>query len=160
MIDSLKTKLIELKLSSKPILAEPELENNNDTALNKVADLLSQDIDIFIFNTEAITPKYAIEIGQKIKQLCAEFNTMFFLKGKVDVAYILNPDCILLDSNNLSIHHTKEILGEDILIGYIGNYPNTIPELPDFIIDGHAINSKTPVFKMIQTNKNLKTLIK
>ena len=79
MIDSLKTKLIELKLSSKPILAEPLLENNNDVALNKVADLLSQDIDIFIFNTEAISPKYAIEIGQKIKQLCAEFATMFFL---------------------------------------------------------------------------------
>ena len=157
--NNFKTKIIKIKLGTPKQIAEPSFENDESNILDEVASLLINGVEVLVFNTYLLTPRKALTLGKKIKQLCAEFNAILLLKGKADVAFAIKPDAFILDKDNIDIHLAKEILGEDCLIGYLGNFDKNNPIKPDFIINGHAISEKTLVFRIFETKQYSKTLI-
>ena len=145
-----RLKLMQVKLGNNKQFFEPVYKDNENQFLNEIATTFITWIDIIVFNTYDLTPKLAKELGIKIKQLCAEFETMFILKGKVDIAYIIKPEAILLDKDNINAHDAREILGEDILVGHIGNLDSTTLEGLDFIINEHAIFKEKPCYQIYE----------
>lgn len=155
--NELKTKIIQIKLGNNKKFIEPINFNDENLVLNDIATRLISGVEIIVFNTYDLTPHQSINLGAKIKQLCAEFDGTFILKGKIDVAYILRPDAVILDKQNIDIHHTREILGEDCLIGFLGEVSQD--ETPDFIINEHAFTKEIPIFKATEDINNPETLI-
>ena len=95
---------------------ENDIKNENDF-LNKLAAILSKDTDIFeIKNTKLSTANF-LELAEKIKLICAEFNIIFLISDRSDIAFAINCDGVCLGENEISAHTARHILSEEKIIG-------------------------------------------
>lgn len=109
----------ELKLKNKNNYLVIDKINNEDAFLDRLASLLNSGIDFVEFDPTTLPPQKAIQLGQKIQQLCTEFNTTFVITERADIAFTLEADGIILSINSFTPHQAKEILGEKALIGIV-----------------------------------------
>lgn len=145
-----KLKIILLKSKQNYTTARLNTLIDETALLDRIAKALNFGTDILELEFDDVVFVNAIEIGKKIKLLCAEFNSLLIIKERSDIAFVLEADGIALNSSSIDIHSAKHILGENVLIGYNAN---TLEEAytaeslgADYIISNSNINVKIPVF--------------
>ncbi len=150
MKDLLKAKYRQLKIDSKSIYLMVNIDKykDDDILLNNIASAISGGIGIVELST-GNNPSRLLNIAQKVKILCLEFDVTLILKDRIDVAFLMEADGVSLDSNNLDSNSVRQILGENILIGSYNcsndDYDFLIRELPETC-------TNIPVFTLCNEN--------
>jgi thiamine monophosphate synthase len=141
MEDLLRDNIIKLKLENKNqavYVANIDVENI-DVLLDNIAKELYSGADIIIFDANLMSDdRMCIEVANKIKLLCGEFDASFFIKGRADIAYIVRSDGILLDNTDVYPEYAHEISGHNSILGFVGE-PDVNNDLIDFIIDDKVL---------------------
>ena len=88
-----------------------------DLFLNAVASALKGGVDIVQLREKNMTANKIMELGKKVKLLCAEHNALFIVNDRVDIAFALNADGVHLGQDDMDVKSAREILGEGAIIG-------------------------------------------
>ena len=117
------------KINIKDFKNENELLDNIGYNLNCGTD----EIELYSYTKAS----EIIKISKKIKLLCGEYNALFIIKNRADIAFITDSDGIILSQDELGINDIKRLLDENKLIGKeitnINQLENIISEGYDFI---------------------------
>lgn len=116
MDEKLRKHLTDYKIRNrqKRFVANFTDETNADKFLDELAKELNSGADLIIFKTNANTG-ISIEIAQKAKLLCAEFDATFLIYDRADIAYLIEADGMALDPKSISESNAKKILGDNVL---------------------------------------------
>lgn len=85
-----------------------------DEFLDNLAKELSNGTDLIIFKTSAATG-ISLDVARKAKLLAGEFDATFLIYDRADIAFLTEPDGILLDEKSISEHDARKILGDDAI---------------------------------------------
>lgn len=96
---------------------------SDDKFLDAVASALSGGVDIVQLREKKSNAKRIIELGHKIRQLTSEYNALFIINDRVDIAKIVKADGVHLGQDDIEIDYAKEILGNDKIIGISTHEP-------------------------------------
>ena len=136
MEDILRKNIIKLKLENKNQAVYVTNIDVTDTnvLLDKIANELCSGADIIIFDARLISDdRNCVEVANKIKLLCGEFEASFLIKGRADIAFIVGADGILLDAEDVHPKYAHEISGHNSILGFVGE-PDINQDLIDFMI--------------------------
>lgn len=119
MPDKLKKHYNKYILGNKKLclIANPDSFENEDDFLNAAASSLNGGVDIIQFSGHSMPSKKFIELGKKVKLLCAEYNVVFIIHDRADIAFILDADGIHLEQDSMDIIDVRKILGDNAVIG-------------------------------------------
>ena len=109
----------ELKLNNKNNYLVINKINNEDAFLDGLASSLNNGTDFVEFNPTFYPTQQAILLGRKIQQLCLEFDAIFVITERADIAFTLDADGIIISPDSFTPHQAKEILGEKALMGIV-----------------------------------------
>ena len=90
---------------------------DEDKILNDIAEKICGDFDILEVENGGMPDGKFLRICKKIKLLCAEFDAIFLIKSRCDIAFLCDADGVYLEQDDINIHCAREILGENSLIG-------------------------------------------
>ncbi|CCY63553.1 MAG: thiamine phosphate synthase [Candidatus Gastranaerophilaceae bacterium] len=149
-----KYKNIIFKNKKYCIIADNFGFKNDDEFLDNIADFLSKNKCIISFVKNGITDKKYIDLSRKIKILCNEFNSIFMVNSRADIAFITESSGIILNKDDISVNDAAEILGENSFIGIITDKltcDDIADENIDFILcenvdENQILNTGKPVF--------------
>lgn len=85
-----------------------------DVFLDSLASSLNN--AIIVFDTENLTDIVALYLVQKIKMLCAEFDTPILIKNRADLTFLSGVDGVYLTKNSVGVSNSRKLLGEDFII--------------------------------------------
>lgn len=125
----------------------PDSFKNENDILDYTARELNNGVDIIELDTKNICAGEIIKLSSKIKLLCAEYDAVFIIKNRADIAFAVCADGILLGQNELCIHTAEEILPPNTLIGV--ETSDITDNNADFVVQK---TDKTKL-KNIQTNE-------
>ena len=91
---------------------------------------------IYLLKNNVLSSKKFILLAEKIKLICAQFEVIFLLTNRCDVAFALDCDGIVLEQNEIDGHIARHILGNEKIIG------------------SYDINDKYADFYIIENNDN------
>ncbi len=118
----LKKQLIEIKTKNRKLIKFEIKETQKDDAiLNEIASLIKDEKSLLLLTFKEISDKKAIDICNKIKQLCELFDCTFAIKSRADIALLTCADAIILDENSITKTQAEEIVTEETLIGFTKN---------------------------------------
>jgi len=131
---------------------------NND--IDTIANVLKNNIKIIILAQYKQNDKYFLSEANKIRQLCAYYESLLIIHSRCDIAKIIDADGIYLNKNSIDIINAINILGKDKLYGTFENCKNNI-ELSDFTIAKNKFNSfDNNIFYINNPNSNKKVIFK
>lgn len=118
-MNKLKEQFNNIKLNNKKLylIANSDNFENDDTFLDAIASSLDGGVDILRLTGTNKSAEQIIELGKKIKLLCAEYNATFIINDRADIAFILEADGLHLEQNSIDIKSARKILGENPIIG-------------------------------------------
>ena len=125
MWDKLKEQYNKYMLENKKLYLvtnSDKFETETDF-LNAVASDLQGGVDILQLREKTMCANKFIELGKKIKLLCAEYNTTFIVNDRVDIAYILEADGVHLGQDDMDVASARKILGNNAIIGISTHAP-------------------------------------
>lgn len=129
MNTKLKKQLIEIKTKNRKLIKFEIKETQKDDAiLNKIASLIKDEKSILLLTFKEISDKKAIDICNKIKQLCEMLDCTFAIKSRADIAHLTCADVLVLDNNSINEEQAKEIITEETIIGFDQNNEITFKE--------------------------------
>lgn len=145
MWDKLKEQYNKYMLENKKLYLvtnSDKFETETDF-LNAVASALKGGVDILQLREKTMSANKIIELGKKIKLLCAEYNTTFIVNDRVDIAYILEADGVHLGQDDMDVASARKILGNNAIIGISTHAPEQAKKAVD---DGADYIGVGPVF--------------
>ena len=89
--------------------------------LDRLAFSLKNGVDIIEFDPTPFQTQKAINLSKKIKQLCDVFDTTFIIRERLDIAFTIAADGVILTTTSFTPEQAREILGENALIGILCN---------------------------------------
>lgn len=150
MNKSLKDRLVQIKILDKDdlLIVDYSLFAKETEILDYLASLMIEKSVIIQLKTKGVAPKEIIRVGKKIKNLCAQFDSIFILEGRADIALELEADGIFLDKDDIPVSLANEILGENIILGGSFEVIDCENNLFDYFCTEEKISSdiKKPVF--------------
>ncbi len=119
MWDKLKEKYNKIMLADKKLylVTNSDKFESEDLFLDAVASALKGGVDIVQLREKNMTANKIIELGKKIKILCAEYGATFIVNDRVDIAYILKADGVHLGQEDVNIKSARQILGNNAIVG-------------------------------------------
>lgn len=121
--------------------------NSEDDFLDAIASALKGGVDILQLREKSMPAKKIIELGKKIKQLCLQYNVIFIVNDRVDIAAILEADGVHLGQDDLDVKSAREILkninGGNCIVGVSTHAPE---QALDAVKDGADYIGIGPVF--------------
>ena len=145
-----KINKILLKIKKEYVVINQFNPRDENTILDKLAKKIISENCMVEFNPTNLTDKNAVKLGKKLKQLCAEFNSLLIIKDRIDIALAINSNGVILDRNSIDISDAKNILGEHFIIGYSitesENIENILAQNIDFLKSQQNINVNIPIF--------------
>ena len=84
-----------------------------------------------------------IELGRKVKLLCAEYGATFIVNDRVDIAYVLEADGVHLGQDDMDVASAREILGHNAIVGVSTHAPEQAQKA---VADGADYIGMGPVF--------------
>ncbi len=145
MWDKLKEQYNKYMLENKKLYLvtnSDKFETETDF-LNAVASALKGGVDILQLREKTMSANKIIELGKKIKLLCAEYNATFIVNDRVDIAYILEADGVHLGQDDMDVASARTILGNNAIIGISTHAPEQAKKAVD---DGADYIGVGPVF--------------
>lgn len=97
--------------------------DSEDDFLDAVASALQGGVDILQLREKTMPAKKILELGKKVKQLCTQFETLFIVNDRVDIALLLQADGVHLGQDDLDVESARKILGENSIIGVSTHAP-------------------------------------
>lgn len=96
---------------------------SEDEFLNAVAAALQGGVDILQLREKNMPANKILELGKKVKQLCLEYNTIFIVNDRVDIAALLEADGVHLGQDDLDVKSARKILGSNCIVGVSTHAP-------------------------------------
>lgn len=143
----------ELKMNIKKYLLDKRklyLVTNSDAFksdgefLDRVALALKNGVDIIQLREKNRPAKETIELGYKIRELASNFNALFIVNDRIDIAKIVKADGVHLGQDDISLKTAREILGDEFIIGISTHCPDDAIKAQK---DGADYIGVGPVFK-------------
>lgn len=118
MNNTLTEKLFEIKIDSKSacFFIQPKATDDENNILDRIATKISQTPAIIILSGENLSDKKFIELTEKVRYLCSEFDSTLLIHNRADIAFLTEADGIYLDSAGISSKQVANIIGENSII--------------------------------------------
>ncbi|HSA07431.1 MAG TPA: thiamine phosphate synthase [Candidatus Gastranaerophilales bacterium] len=97
--------------------------NNQDDFLNAIAASLKGGVEIVQLREKTANAKEIIEIGKKVRDLCAVYDALFIINDRIDIALALEADGVHLGQDDIDVKTARNILGNDVIIGLSTHAP-------------------------------------
>lgn len=129
----------QLRLYNKNvcIIFDPCDFDDDNNLLDAIALVLNSGIKMIQLN-DTVCAGRLLELSIKIKQLCAQYEAVFILRGRVDIAQLSESDGVFLLSDGISADMARKLLGEQSIIGVSANTEyeaeNAIKNGADYIV--------------------------
>lgn len=126
MWHQLKEKGVSSKISEDKklyLVTNSDQFDSDDEFLDAIASALEGGIDILQLREKNMSAKKILELGKKIKQLCLQYDTIFIVNDRIDIAYMLEADGVHLGQDDLDIKAAREILGDKCIVGISTHEP-------------------------------------
>lgn len=125
MWEKLRDKYHQIKLGEKKLylVTNSDQFDSDDEFLDAIASALEGGVDILQFREKSMCAKKILELGRKIKQLCLQYNVLFIVNDRVDIAAILEADGVHLGQDDLDVKSAREILGDGSIVGVSTHAP-------------------------------------
>ena len=125
MWDKLKEKYNKFMLEDKKLylVTNSDKFESEDLFLDAVASALKGGVDILQLREKNMPANKIIELGKKVKLLCAEYGAIFIVNDRVDIAYVLDADGVHLGQDDMDIESARKILGFNAIIGISTHAP-------------------------------------
>ena len=145
MWNKLKEKYNKLILGNKKLylVTNSDKFENDDAFLDAVASALKGGVDILQLREKTMPANRIIELGKKIKLLCAEYGATFIVNDRVDIAYVLEADGVHLGQDDMDVESARKILGNNAIIGVSTHAPEQAQKA---VADGADYIGMGPVF--------------
>jgi len=121
--------------------------NSDNEFLDAVASALKGGVDMVQLREKNSPANRIIELGRKIKLLCAEYNALFIINDRVDIAYILEADGVHLGQDDIDVASARKILGSSAIIGVSTHAPEqalkAVEDNADYIGVGPVFTTPT-----------------
>ena len=118
--------------------------DSDEEFLDRVALALKNGVDIVQLREKNRPAKEIIKLGLKIRELTSNFNALFIVNDRVDIAKIVKADGVHLGQDDISFASAREILGEEAIIGISTHKPDDAIRA---MADGADYIGVGPVFK-------------
>lgn len=118
--------------------------NSDDEFLDRVALALKNGVDIIQLREKSRPAKEIIELGFRIRELASNFNALFIVNDRIDIAKIVKADGVHLGQDDISYCAAREILGDEYIIGISTHCPDDALRA---MKDGADYIGVGPVFK-------------
>lgn len=150
-----KQNLIRYSFTTKKHCYEVNAANYSEVEelLDKVAEKLATEDVIILFDGSAYSDRTCIEVAEKIKFLSEEYDSIFLIRSRADIAYLIGADGVCLNVDDLTPLQAHEIVGEKVLIGIEGadfdssKYPVDY-KIHDGLLSTNVIDNRIPVRKL------------
>ena len=145
MWDKLKEKYNKLMLEDKKLylVTNSDKFETEDLFLNAVASALKGGVDILQLREKNMPANKILELGKKVKLLCAEYGATFIVNDRVDIAYVLEADGVHLGQDDMDVESARKILGNNAIIGISTHAPEQAQKA---VNDGADYIGMGPVF--------------
>lgn len=146
MWEKLKEKYNQLKLSDKKLylVTNSDSFDSDDAFLDAIASALEGGVDILQLREKNMSAKKIVELGRKIKQLCLQYDAIFIVNDRIDIAQILEADGVHLGQDDLDVQSARDILGSNIIVGVSTHAPEQALRA---VADGADYIGVGPVFE-------------
>ena len=125
MFEELSKKLKLKRLEDKKLylVTDRKSFSSVDEFLDAVAASLKGGVQIVQLREKTATAKELVELGRKVKELCALYDALFIINDRVDVAHIVGADGVHLGQDDIDIDSARHMLGKDSIIGISTHAP-------------------------------------
>lgn len=123
------TKLLEkfsklrLKDTKLYLVTNSDKFETEDAFLNAVASALQGGVDIVQLREKTRNAAETLALAKKVKLLCDEFNAVFIVNDRVDIAYLSGADGVHLGQDDIDVESARKILGDNAIIGVSTHAP-------------------------------------
>ena len=97
--------------------------DNSDNFLDLLTQKIKSGFNLFIISFSHLNDSFAFSVLKNARQLLAEYDVLFLIRGRIDFAISLKADGAFLDDTHLNIESFKEILDENFIIASSANSP-------------------------------------
>lgn len=125
MFEELSKKLKLKRLEDKKLylVTDRSMFSSVDDFLDAVGASLKGGVQIVQLREKTATAKEFVELGKRVKELCALYDALFIINDRVDVAHIIGADGVHLGQDDIDIDSARHILGKDAIIGISTHAP-------------------------------------
>ncbi len=125
MWEKLKEKFNFIKLADKKLylVTNSDKFETQDEFLDAIASALEGGVEIVQLREKIMSAKKIIELGKKVKQLCAQYGAIFIVNDRVDIAMLLQAEGVHLGQDDLDIKSARALVGESMIIGVSTHAP-------------------------------------
>lgn len=145
MWDKLKESNNQVRLSDKKLylVTNSDSFESDDEFLDAIASALEGGVDILQLREKTMPANRILELGKKIKQLCLQYETLFIVNDRIDIAALLEADGVHLGQDDLSVADARAILGDKCIVGVSTHAP---AQAQKAVEDGADYIGMGPVF--------------
>ena len=125
MWNKLKEKYNKLMFEDKKLYLVTNSDKfaSEDDFLNAVAAAIKGGVDILQLREKNKSASEILDLGKKVKLLCAEYGVTFIVNDRVDIAYVLEADGVHLGQDDMDVASARKILGPNTIIGISTHAP-------------------------------------
>lgn len=149
MWDKLKEQYNRLKISGKKLylVTNSDKFDTEDEFLDAIASALQGGVNIVQLREKNMPANKVLELGRKVKQLCLEYNAVFIINDRVDIAALLEADGVHLGQDDLDVASARTILGNNVIVGVSTHAPEqalkAVEDGADYIGVGPVFSTPT-----------------
>lgn len=126
MWEKLKTTCNQIRLEDKRLylVTNSDKFESEDLFLDAVASALDGGVDIVQLREKNMPANKVLAIGNKVKLLCSNYDALFIVNDRIDIAYLLEADGVHLGQDDLDVASARKILGENCIVGVSTHEPS------------------------------------
>ncbi len=143
--EKLSENLNKFRLADKKLylVTNSDKFENEDDFIDAVAAALKGGVQIVQLREKKRPAKEIINLGKKIRMLCSEFNALYIVNDRIDIAQITEADGVHLGQDDIDVHSAREILGKNFIIGVSTHAPEQAHKA---VLDGADYIGVGPIF--------------
>jgi len=143
--EQLTMKINKLRLQDKKLylVTNSDKFESDDAFIDAVAAALKGGVQIVQLREKNRPANEIIALGKKIRMLCSEFDALYIVNDRIDIAQITNADGVHLGQDDIDVHSAREILGGNFIIGVSTHAPEQAQKA---VSDGADYIGVGPVF--------------
>ena len=136
----LKENMIRVKLQTKKNCYKVFLDDyrNESELLDNIAGIIFENPAVVILYGDKQCDSDFINITEKIKVLCDEFDAVLMVYKRADLTFLTDADGVYLDNQSITPHQAREIIGENKFI-CLESAEQTVDNHVDFKSSGNKL---------------------
>lgn len=104
-------------IRNRPIAGVYLITDQQDDLLKRVAQALRGGVTVLQYRAKDKPYEFCLEEGNRLKQLCSRFGSLFIVNDDLRLAHALDADGVHLGQDDSSPQQARELLGPDKIIG-------------------------------------------